>query len=217
MNQRDEEQHYELQRLYLKESVVKMDMLNLLLKKLKSNPRNRIVLADFNRIIHGLRGSGASYGFPKISEISSDLGERLDVILDSEDEFDLEKLGLIKEIKSTVEAISSTFKQSQESLNDGTQDDVDFSGKNNDDDEESGINILLITPDAEIQDTIKNILLDHKLYRLTVADSAKSSREILKKQTKFSLIIIHNNVIYLYIIKKRNFEQSDWLTEVDGQ
>ena len=59
----------QLSEIYLSESRLKMNDLKDKFNALQSNPRNSKAINDLMRLFHNLAGSGASYGFPAISEL----------------------------------------------------------------------------------------------------------------------------------------------------
>ncbi len=67
----------EARRRYIESGAKKINDLEQALSAIESEPDNKNHKRRLGRLLHNLIGSGASYGFPEISDIARDMAERL--------------------------------------------------------------------------------------------------------------------------------------------
>src|SRR3990172_5497608 len=87
----------QLAEVYLSESRLKMDELKSKFNVLQSNPRDLKAATELTRLFHNLAGSGASYGFPAISELAKAAEDVLRPVADGKAALSVDTLSILSQ------------------------------------------------------------------------------------------------------------------------
>lgn len=109
-NNRDQNWLNEARSRYIESGSKKISDLEQVLEEIKSDPDNKNHKRRLGRLLHNLIGSGASYGFPEISEIARCMAECIKSKSKNEQHLDDET---IKNLQRSIRRLRDLFRKLQ--------------------------------------------------------------------------------------------------------
>lgn len=96
----------EARRVYLAESVGKLAEIERAISGIESNPTSTVYERRLHRLLHNLIGSGASYGFPAVTDTAREMSDCLKSLREDQPS---NSMGIVKELRSYLDSLHRIF------------------------------------------------------------------------------------------------------------